>query len=392
MHIDTAITTEDWVDTALRNKGSPTSSRPLRCLLRGLALLVATLLLGALLGWITGGGEAPSLRQMLLVDAPADVRWLFLVSIAPLVAMLIGRCAFYDRLQRRRYRRWAIREHGLAPSVTHYGVDEAGVIVSDDKGRTRMSWPAVTGLEETERLFFLLGANGGVLPIPKRDLPGADREQLRETVLAHLSDLARQRDPDAPALPPEAVDDADVLVRLRQTAEDRAAAIMLVWNTPRRRRRRAWAASAVALGLALVIFGLDTFGWWLRPHAHRSGEPFSAFLQVEAATFWGPTLYAAALGFGLWLLWPWLLRRQAMAHARKGADLPVNLAFGPAGVAAAVPGIDFRYAWSGVRAVLEGPGHIGLLLPLSVVLPIPKGALDVGQLDALRRLLAERVR
>ncbi len=391
MHIDTAITTEDWVDTALRNKGGPTLSRSLRCLLRGLALLVVTLLLGALLGWATGG-DAPSLRRMLLLDAPADVRWPFLLSVAPFVAILIGRCAFYDRLQRRRYRRWAIREHGSAPTATSYGVDEAGVIVSDDKGSTRMSWPAVTGLEETERLFFLLGANGGVLPIPKRDLPGADRGRLRETVLAHLPDSARQHDPGAPALPPEAVNDADVLVRLQQTAADRAAAIMLVWNTPKRRRRRAWAASTVALCLALVIFGLDAFGWWLHQRAHYGHKPFSTFLQVEAATFWAPALYAAALGFGLWLLWPWLLRRQAMAQARKRADLPLNLAFGPAGVAAAVPGIDFRYAWSGVRAVLEGPGHIGLLLPLSVVLPIPKGALDVGQLDALRRLLAERVR
>ena len=54
----------------------------------------------------------------------------------------------------------------------------------------------------------------------------------------------------------------------------------------------------------------------------------------------------------------------------------------------AVPGTWIRYTWSSVQAVLERRDHVGLLLPLSAVLVIPKRALDEDRLVELRQLLA----
>ncbi|WP_279356380.1 YcxB family protein [Methylobacterium indicum] len=89
----------------------------------------------------------------------------------------------------------------------------------------------------------------------------------------------------------------------------------------------------------------------------------------------------------VWLTWPWFLRRQAEARARSRPDVPVDLALREANVTVAVPGTWIRYTWSSVQAVLECRDHVGLLLPLSAVLVIPKRALDEDRLAELRQLL-----
>lgn len=392
IEFDTAITTEDWVDFALYNARGYHKPRRLRSLLVGLAALPIAVMGGALFAWATSRGPSPPLGAF-FAGIPDSANGPVLLWLALSTALILGRYGFHDRLLRRRYRNWSLREHGPGPMPFHCRLDATGYTAVNSKGHARKDWSAIARLEETERQFFLVGITGHAAPIPKRGLSAIDQERLRAIVRAHLPDPVGVPELGAPKLPLDAMTEASVLVFYEQTARDRAACTLMSWNTPRRRRRRALMAFAVSLGLALCLVGLDAFGWWLGWHARPRREPFTlalhGFLQTEAAGFLMPSLYAAGLGFALWAAWPWLLRRQALASARLRGDIPVHLAFGTVGLAAATAGTEFRYAWEEVRAVLEGPEHLGLLLPLSVVLPVPKRALDTAGLIVLRSLLAE---
>ena len=392
VEFDTAITTEDWVDFALYNARGYHKPRRLRGLLAGFAALPVAVVVGAMFGWATSRGPSPSLGEFFAsmsgIAIGPVLLWLGLSA-----AFILGRYAFHGRLLQRRYRNWSLGEHGPGPMPFHCRLDAAGYSAVDPKGHARKDWSAITRLEETDRQFFLIGTTGHAAPIPKRGLSAVDQERVRAIVRAHLPDPVGARDPVVPKLPLDVTTEASVLVFYEQTARDRAAGSLLSWNTPARRRRRASIALAVSLGLALCMVGLDAFGWWLGWRTRSEREPFATalqgFLRTEAAGFLMPSLYAAGLSFALWAAWPWLLRRQALAMARLRGDVPVHLAFGAVGLVAVTPGTELRYAWDEVRAVLEGPDHLGLLLPLSVVLAVPKRALDTTGLIALRSLLRE---
>lgn len=392
----TAFTTEDWVDFALRGARGSLEPRRRRGLVLGLTCLVLILPFGALLGWLLGGVPPASLGDLFPLKPFHPSATPLLVCLCLFCAFVLGRYAFHDRLLRRRYRAWSRREHGVEPVPVRFRLDTAGIVATDADGETAQSWANVTGIEENDRQFFLVSASGGAAPIPKRDLLSAERDRLRSIALAHVREATPLIDLGVPTLPQDAIDDARVLVRYDQTVHDRAAASLLLWNTSARRRRRALLAFAVMFGLVLVLLGLDTFGWWLGWRDDARSVPFltafPAFVRLEARIFWPMMLYAAAFGLAMWLLWPRLLRRQALAMAHLKRDAPVHLAFGPTGVTCAAPGTVFRYAWSGVREVLEDREHIGLRLPLSVVLPVPKRALDAAGLAELRRLRASDLR
>ena len=390
IEIATAITADDLVDASLRNARGYLRSHRQRTLFRGLAVIALAFGLGTLVARAVSR-EWPTLDDMLLVNASASVRETMLAWFVVWILFLTRSYLFHDRLIRRRSRRWAVREHGSEPMPVRYRFDAAGLTVTDAHGSAFRAWTSVTGQEEVERQFFLSDTAGGVAVVPKRDLSAADQDRLRAFLRHRLSDRARES--GAATLPPEVTREAAVHLCFEQTVEDRAAASLMVWSMPAGRRRRALNAVAAALVVALGILGLDTLQWGLERRGEREpfGEAFVGFLRTEAAAFHWPALYAVGFGLGLWLMWPWFLRRQAMALARLRSDVPVDLALGPSGVAVAMPGTEFRYAWSGVRAVLEGYGHIGLLLPLSVVLPIPKQALDETRLATLRRFVAEHI-
>ena len=318
-----------------------------------------------------------------------------LLCLGLFAVLVVGRYVFYDRLLRRRYRRWAAREHGSQPLAFHCRLDASGFTAIDANGHAHKGWSSLVSLEETERQFFLIGRSGHGVPIPKRGYSTADQDRLRTFVLAHLPERAGEPDPGIPALSLDAVAAAAVVARYEQTPRDRATVTLLMWNTAARRRRRAGAVFGTAVGLGVLMVIIDTTTWWLGWREQAAGEPLASallmFARSEVAGFGPQALYAVGVGFVLWAALPWLLRRQAMAMSRSRGVMPVQIAFGSTGVLLAAPGTTFRYGWAEVLAVLEGPEHIGLLLPLSVILPVPKRALDAAGLIALRSLLVEHV-
>ncbi len=394
IEITAVITSDDWTEASMRNDRGHLASRRRVALFGDLALLPIGLLFIALVFWKTGGRRA-ALEDIVLLDAPAGMHETILLWFVVCTLFVAGSYAVHDRSVRWRLRRWAARRHGTEPISVHCRLTARGMTATDRYGTLFRSWASVVDLEETERHFFLTDADCGGAIVPKRDMSDAEQARIRAFVRERLLRVGDDPEPLTAVLPQEATREAGVHLHYERTVEDQIAGDLLLWAMTSGRRRRALTALGSALVVALGMSSFDAarfcLAWLAAGRNEPFDEPFAAIMLDGAAGYLWIALCAAGFGLSVWLTWPWFLRRQAEASARSRPDVPVDLALGEAGVTVAVPGTWIRYAWSSVQAVLESRDHVGLLLPLSAVLVIPKRALDEDRLAELRHLLTRRI-
>lgn len=387
LEVSTTITPADRAEAAAAVVRPMQARRRLRALVLGAVALPGGVLLGVLLASPAGTTPPGAVRLLASTLAqPVVAGWILLCA-----AFLLGRFVLYDRLALRRLRRWTAAEHGSDPLPVTYRFDGAGCTAVDPYSRVRVRWQAFAGLEETPGAFRLVGRPGMAISLllPRRALAPGEEARLRALVAEGLRTASTG--PATAAAPLiELPAGAEVTLRFEQTVEDRAAAQLVAWDTPRTRRLRWLYALGTAVGGSLFLPALATVDWLLDARSPLHPYPLGDVLAASSAMVRNWSLLAVASGVLVWAAWPLLLRRQARGISRllAGNPLPVQLSLGPVGITAAGPEASWHFGWNAVRRYVEGPEHLLFAMRYGQVLSLPRRALDGAALAAVRRIVA----